>query len=198
MATADWLTHLNSLTMLCPRSHLIEAHEFLGDSIENKVAVDCACGTGRDTLYLLEKGYKVYAFDNDLPRLDILAQHPLTGSNPNLDIQISSFAEYQFPKSHLINASACLFFCTPTDFSILWRNIHQYLENNGIFCGHFLGNDTLEENEKLPILTHSQRELEQLFSDFYIISWKKKQEYSSNLTGKKRLWLIHTIIALKK
>ncbi|GAL04210.1 SAM-dependent methyltransferase [Photobacterium aphoticum] len=149
-------------------------------------------------LYLLEQGYRVYAFDNDMPRLNTLSEHPLLGANPNLDIQISSFADYHFPKAHLINASACLFFCTPRDFTTLWGRIEYSLETNGIFCGHFLGKETLEADEQLPILTHSQAELEHLLSPFYIISWKKKQEYSANLTGAKRLWLVHTIIAMKK
>ncbi|PSW21895.1 SAM-dependent methyltransferase [Photobacterium sanctipauli] len=198
MATIDWLTNLNNQTVLTPRSHLVEAIEFLGSRSGKKVAVDIACGTGRDTLYLLENGYQVYAFDNDIPRLETLSQHPLTGDNPDLDIQISSFAEYEFPRANLINASACLFFSTETDFNILWNNIQNSLCHDGIFCGHFLGNETLEENEQLPILTHSQRELEHLLNEYYIISWKKKQEYSAHLTGKKRLWLIHTIIAMKK
>ncbi|MGR2769794.1 class I SAM-dependent methyltransferase [Photobacterium sp. GSS17] len=198
MATIDWLTNLNNQTLLTPRSHLVEALEFIGGNGDGQVAVDCGCGSGRDTVYLLEKGYRVFAFDNDIPRLETLSEHPLTGANPNLDIQISSFAEYRFPKAHLINASACLFFSTQADFDILWRNICKSLHKDGIFCGHFLGSDTLEENEKLPILTHSTKELERLLSDFYIISWKKKQEYSANLTGKRRLWLVHTIIAMKK
>ena len=198
MATADWLTHFNNQPVLTPRSHLVEAHAFLGEDLEHRIAVDCACGTGRDTLYLLEQGYRVFAFDNDVPRLNLLSEHPLLGANPNLDIQISSFAEYQFPKAHLINASACLFFCTPHDFKTLWTRIEHSLQINGIFCGHFLGAETLEPQESLPILTHSQAELEHLLAPFYIISWKKKQEYSANLTGKKRLWLVHTIIAMKK
>ena len=198
MATVDWLSNLNNQTILTPRSHLIEAHEYIGEHGERKVAVDCACGNGRDTLYLLEQGYHVYAFDNDRPRLKALSEHPLLGANPRLDIQISSFADYEFPRANLINASACLFFCTPHDFNTLWTNISTSLKKSGIFCGHFLGKEALEPNESLPILTHSQFELEQLFADFYIISWKKKQESSANLTGKKRLWLIHTIIAMKK
>ncbi|MGF1684530.1 class I SAM-dependent methyltransferase [Photobacterium minamisatsumaniensis] len=198
MATIDWLANLNNQTILIPRSHLVEAIEFLGSNANKKVAVDCACGAGRDTLYLLENGYDVYAFDNDIPRLEALSAHPLTSDNPNLNIQISSFADFEFPRAHLINASACLFFSTETDFNILWENIQDSLSVDGIFCGHFLGSETLQENEQLPILTHSQREIEHLLSGFYIISWKKKQEYSAHLTGKKRLWLVHTIIAMKK
>ncbi|KLV06998.1 hypothetical protein ABT56_07580 [Photobacterium aquae] len=198
MATVDWLSHLNNHTLLAPRSHLIEAHEFLGGSGEGKVAVDCACGSGRDTLYLLEKGYHVYAFDNDVTRLESLCEHPLSGANSRLVLSVSAFADFVFPRAHLINASACLFFTTPTDFAVLWQNVYKSLYKDSIFCGHFLGSETLEPGEKLPILTHSQQQLEQLFSQYYIISWKKKQEFSANLTGKKRLWLVHTIIAIKK
>ena len=49
MATVDWLSNLSNQTILNPRSHLVEAHEYIGEHGERKVAVDCACGNGRDT-----------------------------------------------------------------------------------------------------------------------------------------------------
>ena len=66
MAIIDWLNYLSTINLLPPRPHVIEAHQYLGENSHNKIAVDCGCGTGRDTLYLLEKGYQVYAFDKSL------------------------------------------------------------------------------------------------------------------------------------
>lgn len=198
MAIIDWLHYLNAKTLLPPRSHVIDAHQFLGGNSHHQVAVDCGCGTGRDTLYLLEKGYQVYAFDKDLQSLEKLAQHPLATSSPKLDVKLSTFDEYPFPKAHLINASACLFYSSRNEFTILWQNINDTLLNNGIFCGHFLGSDELNNNENANILTHDKDELERLLTSFYIISWKEKRELSAQLTGNPRYWHVHTIIAMKK
>ncbi|MGF1758545.1 class I SAM-dependent methyltransferase [Photobacterium sagamiensis] len=198
MAIIDWLNYLSATKLLSPRPHVIEAHQFLGGNSHNKIAVDCGCGTGRDTLFLLEKGYQVYAFDKNFQSLEKLAQHPLAASSPKLDIKLSTFDEYPFPKAHLINASACLFYSSRSEFTTLWRNISDTLLNNGIFCGHFLGSDENIENEQTKILTHNKNELEQLLSPFYIISWKEKRELSAQLTGNQHLWKVHTIIAIKK
>lgn len=200
MAISNWQRYINTQALLPPRPHVVDAHLFLGDNGRNKVAVDIACGTGRDTLYLLDKGYQVYAFDKDIGSLERLSTHPLACSNPSLDLQLSVFEEYSFPKANMINASACLFFCEPNEFSILWHNIDTALDVNGIFCGHFLGTNSVNVNTHTdkPILTHSQEDIETLLKEYYIISWKVKKEYSAQLTGKKQRWLVNTLIAMKK
>ncbi|MCW8328583.1 class I SAM-dependent methyltransferase [Photobacterium sp. SDRW27] len=198
MAIVDWLNYLSNPKQLLPRAHIIEAHQFLGNMTKGRIAVDCGCGAGRDTLYLLEKEYQVYAFDIDIKSLEMLAGHPLAASNPNLDVQVSSFADYCFPRANLINASACLFFCEHDEFRQLWAGIEQSLFSGGIFCGHFIGRIDIADNEPLPVLTHSKSELEQLFSSYYIVSWKEKQELSAQITGQKKAWMVHTIIAMKK
>ena len=198
MATVDWLDYLSNQKLLPPRAHVIEAHQFLGNATKDRIAVDCGCGTGRDTLYLLEQDYQVYAFDINIKSLEALSEHPLAASAPALDVQLSSFSDYEFPRTHLINASACLFFCSRNEFYQLWPNIQQSLYSGGVFCGHFLGIDDNCSHEDLPVLTHNKNELEQLFSSFYVVSWKEKQEYSAQLTGERRAWLVHTIIAMKK
>ncbi|MGF1878502.1 class I SAM-dependent methyltransferase [Photobacterium frigidiphilum] len=200
MAISDWRRYISTLVLLPPRPHVVDAHLFLGDNGRNKVAVDIACGTGRDTLYLLEKGYQVYAFDKDIGSLKHLSTHPLACSNPSLDLQLSLFEEYPFPKANMINASACLFFCKPNEFSILWHNIDAALDVNGIFCGHFLGtnNTDVDTHTDQQILTHSHEDIETLLKKYYIISWKVKKEYSAQLTNKKQRWLVNTLIAMKK
>jgi tellurite methyltransferase len=200
MAISDWQRYISTQALLPPRPHVVDAHLFLGNNGRNKVAVDIACGTGRDTLYLLEKGYQVYAFDKDISSLERLSTHPLACSNPSLDLQLSLFEEYPFPKANMINASACLFFCKQNEFSILWHNINKALDVNGIFCGHFLGTNTInvDTHADQPILTHSQEDIETLLKKYYIISWKVKKESSAQLTGKKQRWLVNTLIAMKK
>lgn len=198
MATVDWLNYFNNPKLLPPRSHLIEAHQFLGHFAKERIAVDCGCGTGRDTLFLLEQGYQVYAFDIDLSSLQVLSEHPLTAATPKLEIQHCSFADYHFPRAHLINASACLFLSARDDLPHLWHAIEQSLYSGGIFCGHFLGQEEQDQDNSLPVITLPRSELEQMFANYYIVSWKEKREYSAQLTGEKRSWLVHTVIAMKR
>ncbi|MGF1833262.1 methyltransferase domain-containing protein [Photobacterium sanguinicancri] len=198
MATVDWLSYLNTQSLLPPRSHVVEANQFLGERQSMNIAVDCGCGAGRDALYLLEQGFQVYAFDKDLPTIEKLAQHSLAASNPMLDVKISSFGEYHFPRSHLVNASACLFYSEPNEFAIFWKNMVKSLFSGGIFCGHFIGKDDIGFDEKLPILTHTKEEIEDLLEGFYVIAWQEKRERSSQLTGEQRYWTVYTVTALKK
>ncbi|UIP29657.1 MULTISPECIES: class I SAM-dependent methyltransferase [Photobacterium] len=198
MATIDWQTYLFPSALQAPRTHLVEAHQLLGERLRGKVAVDCGCGHGRDTFYLLEQHYRVYAFDSNLESLRQLSTHPLAASNPLLDLQHCSFSEYRFPKAHLVNASASLFFCPRTDFYGVWQKIVQCLNPGGIFCGHFLGMNDDDSDFSDKVMTHSKPELERLFSQFYVVSWQQRHEVSSRLTGEKRQWHIHTLIAMKK
>ncbi|OAN13006.1 hypothetical protein A3K86_15165 [Photobacterium jeanii] len=198
MATVDWLNYLNTQSLLPPRSHVVEANQFLGERQSTNIAVDCGCGSGRDALYLLEQGFQVYAFDKDLASIEKLAQHTLAADNPMLDVKISTFDEYQFPRAHLINASACLFYSKPDEFNTFWKNMEKSLFSGGIFCGHFIGKDGSDENEQLPILTHSKNDIETLLANFYIIAWQEKKERSAQLTGEQRYWTVYTVTALKK
>ncbi|MCM0148639.1 class I SAM-dependent methyltransferase [Photobacterium galatheae] len=198
MATIDWQTYLSPSALQPPRTHLIEAHQLLGDQLRGKVAVDCGCGRGRDTFFLLENQYRVYAFDNHLESLRQLSTHPLAASNPLLDLQHCSFSEYRFPKAHLVNASASLFFCPRQDFYAVWQKIVQCLYPGGLFCGHFLGMNGDETDYSEQVMTLSRQELERLFSQFYVVSWQQRHEVSSRLTGTKHQWHIHTFIAMKK
>ncbi|HFF4910339.1 TPA: methyltransferase domain-containing protein, partial [Acinetobacter baumannii] len=78
------------------------------------VAIDCGCGAGNESAYLLSKGFNVHAFD-----ISIDAQKVCTDrfkDDSKFIFYHESFEDFNFPSSSLIIASSSLFFCNPSYF----------------------------------------------------------------------------------
>lgn len=103
------------------------------------VAVDLGAGKGRDTRFLLEKGFQVLAVEgNELAceKLKELACNKLT-------IQQRSFEEMDLsvlPESaSLVNASFSLPYAGPEQIETVMTKISSKLAIGGRFCGQFFG-----------------------------------------------------------
>ena len=81
------------------------------------VVVDCGCGIGRDSAWLLEQGFSVFGFDNAEQAIEICLQRFV--DQPQAHFTVNNFVEYQYPKADVIIANASLFFCSRSDFSVL-------------------------------------------------------------------------------
>lgn len=75
--------------------------------IEGKVALDIGCGIGRDSHFLLEKGFKVHACDSN----EDAVKTCLTRFEGNKRFSVSQccFTEFNYPQCSLVIANASLF-----------------------------------------------------------------------------------------
>ena len=99
--------------------------------LKGNTAVELGCGAGNDTMFLLDKGFKVTAIDNNPQVKDILLKR--AENNKNLEVIIDDFSKVQLNKTDLILANFSLFF-VKNGFDTLLKNVLQNINKEGFFC----------------------------------------------------------------
>jgi len=138
-----WTNYYQAVAGRPPRETLLTAlNAFDADAKEvaesgpaAKFAVDLGCGNGRDTVELLRRNWLVLAIDGEAEAIAQLQQRqdldsisleaskeiPLEAS---LETRVQRFEALILPANvDLINASFCLPFCSPDQFSTMWNKI---------------------------------------------------------------------------
>lgn len=161
------------------------------------LAVDLGCGDGRDTVELLQRGWQVLAIDGEQKAFDrLLSRADL--QRDRLQTQLMRFEALTLPPAmDLINASFCLPFCPPANFSTLWQTIITSLKPGGRFCGQLFGNR--DSWVKFPNRSHhTSTEVEALLQPF-IVEWLEEEEHPGvTAIGEEKYWHIFHIVARKQ
>jgi len=104
---------------------------------QEKVAIDLGCGNGKSTIYLLERGWKVFSIDKDEKSLQLLsnvAQHWIKANK--LVVVSGNVEDYSFSvKPHLVVISDVLPYCDAAKVRGIWDKIYNSLEENGYLIG---------------------------------------------------------------
>jgi len=112
---------------------------FQREELQGGRAVELGCGAGRDTLALLEAGFRVTSIDRDERSLELLRGRlePLKAEKTSL--LLTDFERADWPRADLVCASRSLHCCHPRSFPRVWSRIVASLRIGGRFAGHFLG-----------------------------------------------------------
>lgn len=168
---------------------------FMGDDL-NGEALDIASGTGHDIPFLLEKGFKVTAFDKESKSIEIIKSK--FGENPKVSVIKSTIEEYKFePNTYgFINAQFALFFISQEQIKETLGSIIGALRPNGIFCGQILGPEDEWASLK-EINTLERKEVKKIFSGFEFIEFSEIQRKGKTAIGKEKFWHFYNIVARK-
>lgn len=165
-----------------------------------RVAVDCGCGGGRGTAYLLSQGFRVHGFDAD-PAAEAFCTERFAGDH-NLSLSTASFASFDYPETALLAASYSLFFCPADEFTTAWQKMTAAIMPGGIFCGTFLGpNDSwapcgyVTGQPERTIITHSEAEIRALLNDFTVLETDIKDFDGITALGDEKHWHAITMVA---
>ncbi|EAQ64383.1 SAM-dependent methyltransferase [Marinomonas sp. MED121] len=169
-------------------------------SIDNtalKRAVDCGCGAGADMVFLAEKGYQVFGFDQSNDAFDIC--HKRFEDISAVEVTQASFENFQFPESSLILANASLFFAKPESFDEIWTNLEGSLVSGGVFAGDFMGiKDDWAISHTIPITSLTKASVMALFEGFDLIAFHERDELGQTQIGKSKHWHTYSVIAKKR
>lgn len=197
---SEWAKYYeNTLNYISPHLTLMLAFQYF--QIEKQSfgkAVDLGAGTGRDTLFLLEKGFEVLALDKEELAIDIILNRVKPENLANLETSVSSFSEMILPMNvDLINASYSLPFSKPDEFYSVWEKIVKSLRPGGRFCGHFFGkNDGWANESNLTFL--SDNEVFSLFDNHFLIEYYQIEErLLPEANGNLKYWHRYHITAKK-
>jgi SAM-dependent methyltransferase len=158
----------------------------------DRVAIDLGCGDGRETLALLERGWKVVAVDAAPEAIALLRGSVPPEDAGRLTTVVGAFHEVELPDADFIYASVSLPFCVPGEFANVWRAITAALEGGAVFAGHFFGpHDSWASTPDMTF--HTREELELLFEGFDVHLLREEDEDGEAVSGPKHWHLFHVI-----
>ena len=165
------------------------------ENFQGNTAIDLGCGAGNDAEFLISKGFKVTAIDNNEKVKEILESRNL--DNEKLEIIIDDFSKVNLPKTDLVNASFSLHYVKDNFNEFMENLLKNVLNPKGVFCGCILG----KEDDWEGIYTTVEKEtLLQYFKDFNIFYFSEEKYYKDTIgqNKKNKFWHVYTVIAQKK
>lgn len=198
----NWFEHNNSIAKQHlgasePLTLALSLFEEKTTNLEQtKKAADLGCGSGMDSIALIQSGWEVLAIDQDRTSLDRLFNE--VSNNSMLTVLEGHFETLELPPLDLVNASFSLPFCHPDSFGTLWRTIELSIKSGGIFCGHLFGPEDSWAISRSDMTFHNQEQAQLLFNNFNIHVFKEIKKDGKTLTGHPKRWHIYTIVAIKR
>jgi tellurite methyltransferase len=198
----DWSAYYEAVEGRPPREtlltalNLFESFESQDSVSTSRLAVDLGCGDGRDTVELLQRGWRTIAIDGELEAIARLQNRSDVNLN-RLETRVDHFESLQLPNPvDLINASFCLPFCPPHEFPTLWGKIVQALRPGGRFCGQLFGDR--DSWAIYPNRTHHTRvQVDTLLIPFEVEWFEEEDHPGRTALGEEKHWHIFNIVARK-
>ena len=177
-----------------PRETLLYALERFGDRPAGRRAVDLGCGTGRDAVELLRRGWSVLAIDSEPDAVAGLRARPELPHGARLETLTARFEDANWPEVDLVNASFALPLCPPEAFPRLWARILAPLRPGGRFAGQLYGDrDSWAGREGMTF--HTRAEAEALLAPLAVELLREEESDGVTPRGKPKHWHIFHIVA---
>lgn len=194
-----WVTYLNQTKdAKMPQKTLILAlNLYKQKNTESGYAVDLGAGTGKDTLYLLSKGWYVLAIDFSVKAGNILHARAKQNNFIKLQAQVADFTQMQLPQNlDMVNATYSLPFIQPQQFLQVWQTVNEHIHPGGFFAGNFFGpTDDFAKDNSMTLLNKQQ--ILCLFKDYKIHYLNERKLYAEQVKGKQKYWDIWDVVAEK-
>ena len=132
----DWSGYYEENAGREPRELLLET---LASFPRPGHALDIGCGSGIETVTMLERGWSVLATDREDDAIRRTRARAGTAHADRLETRVSPMEELVPPAADLVWASFSLFFCDPGRFPDLWARVVDAIRPGGRFAGELLG-----------------------------------------------------------
>ena len=194
----DWAAYYEKTGQRPPRPTLIHALDaFDRDGRpEDALAADLGCGSGRDTVEILRRGWPVHAVDASAEAIDGLLARPDLPPGAKIETQLARYEVMTLPPCNLINAAFSLPLCQPDAFPGVWQKIVYALKAGGRFSGQFYGDrDSWAGRDGMTF--HSAEQVDALLHGFEVEYYEEEEEDSVTPRGTAKHWHIFHVVAKK-
>ena len=195
---ADWAAYYEKTGQRPPRSTLIRALDAFNAEgrPEDASAIDLGCGSGRDTIEIIRRGWPVLAVDASQDAFDGLLGRGDLPAGANIETQLSRYEDMALPLADLINAGFSLPLCGKEAFPEVWQKIVDALRSGGRFSGQLYGDRDSWAGR--PDLTHLSKDEVLAYLEALDVEYLEEEEDDS-LTprGRPKHWHIFHIVARK-
>jgi SAM-dependent methyltransferase len=197
-APRDWAAYYEKTGDRPPRETLLFALDrFDADpAAEPRLAVDLGCGSGRDTIEILRRGWNVLAIDGEPAAIEKLIGRDDLPAGVALTGQVARFADANWPPCDLINSSFALPLMPPDEFAVVWPRIIGSLKPGGrIACQLFGPRDSWVDREGMSF--HDRAAVDGLLADLDVEMCREEEDDSTTVRGEDKHWHIFHIVARK-
>jgi trans-aconitate methyltransferase len=159
-------------------------------------AIDLGCGTGTDSIFLLQQGWQVLAIDQQESAIEKLRASITPNTVSRLETQVAPFETTSLPAANLIWAGRSLPFCPPHEFHRLWPKISAALLSGGRFAGDFFGSRHAWSNES-NMTFHTREQVLALCTELQLEYIIEEEGEEMTATQGMQHWHMFTISAFK-
>jgi SAM-dependent methyltransferase len=156
-------------------------------------AVDLGAGGGVDTRFLLERGWRVTAIDNDadaVRRLTDLA----ADADGRLVVRHGDLADdLGLEPVELIHAGFSLPFCPPDRFPALWRQVEDAVGPGGVLVAQLFGDRDSWAGEYDDLTFHTAEEVDRLLGDWQVRRLEIADHDGTSYVGPKHWHVFHIL-----
>lgn len=198
-APIDWSSYYEKTGERPPRPTLIRALDALAAEgmPSGGMAVDLGCGSGRDTIEILRRGWPVLAVDAEFAAIGKLLARPDLPAGCEIETQIARYEDMVLPRCNLVNAGFSLPLCPRDAFPDVWDKIVRALVKGGRFSGQLYGDrDDWVDRPGMTCLTRDQ--VLEFLEPFDVELLEEEEDDSTTPRGVQKHWHIFHIVARKR
>ena len=110
--------------------------KFINMNIKPTNAIDLGCGAGRDTIFLINNGWKVLSIDKENTK-EIISSKLDNEKIKKFRFENQSFEDIKLEKTNLLVSNFSIPFCDKEHFNEFWKKITDSILKDRIFCWEF-------------------------------------------------------------
>jgi SAM-dependent methyltransferase len=194
-----WSAFYDAVAHRPPHDTLLKALAlFDGGPERERFAIDLGCGSGRDTLEMLRRSWRVLAIDREPEGLARLVDAAPITSKPRLTTRATAFeAIASLPPCDFVNASFSLPFCAPAHFDVLWQAIVRAIQPRGRFAGTLFGiNDEWAHDTTMTF--HMRDQVDAMLAPLKVEQLLEHERDGVTATGAQKHWHVFHVVAFKR